>query len=180
VRLKVEARLQCDDSDGANKRKLAGDTIWQSPAQRGAELSPYSNKAAPGARRGRRGVAALHSSSPSVPQYAGMRPFASETCEMRTQPSTGANQHTRVRVRGRSRAAEPEHRRRETVQRAQRRIEQRTCPLRECYSNTRVCAPESRAPHALGELARALRLDEEGEVDGEVPRLIDYVHSPCH
>mmetsp|Transcript_15261 Transcript_15261/g.45331 ORF Transcript_15261/g.45331 Transcript_15261/m.45331 type:complete len:238 (+) Transcript_15261:307-1020(+) len=36
------------------------------------------------------------------------------------------------------------------------------------------------AEHALGELGRALRLDEEGEVDGEVPRLIHYFHSPCH
>mmetsp|Transcript_28251 Transcript_28251/g.84261 ORF Transcript_28251/g.84261 Transcript_28251/m.84261 type:complete len:235 (-) Transcript_28251:328-1032(-) len=84
------------------------------PAQRGAELSPYSNKAAPGARRGRRGW------RPSL-----VLALRAAICRYET-----------------------------------------------------VCERDMRdadaAEHALGELGRALRLDEESEVDGEVPRLRLY------
>ena len=76
-----------DDSDGANKRKGGRHDLAKPRAAKRGTLA-LLKQSRPGRKARAAGCGGLHSSSPSVPQYAGMRPFASETCEMRTQPST--------------------------------------------------------------------------------------------
>jgi len=63
---------------------------WQKPRAARRGTLALLKQSRPWRKARAAGCGALHSSSPSVPQYSGMRSFASETCEMRTHPSTCA------------------------------------------------------------------------------------------